>query len=487
MSNASDFVIENGVLTKYVGPGGDVIIPEGVTEIGRRAFYGNIMLTRIILPEGVTSIGSMAFEECKGLLSVSFPNSLTTIGAAAFRGCRSLTSIIIPEGCCTIGDNAFAFCEAMREIKLPGGLKKISKGLLSGCKSLKTVTLPEKIKTISDWSLWPCAFELLTILGTPKISLMAFGRTQKDSGEKTPALWCPDMQLSDIPKPYVNAAVRGFVMAYFANDPKIADRKAEYNKWLKSQRGKLMSQLVRDEMWLTLFLTEQILSQKEAGDLLENYKDKLSVSSTAKLMEYMQGDQESLSLELPTKEKPVSLTALKKIWTWKETKDGTISISSYKGNLDDIIVPNTIGEKRVSEIGEYAFSIDAPRVPNSTARRNIKRIVLPDSVKIIGDCAFEGCMCLKQIVLSKDLTVIRSGSFAVCESLVSIAIPESVTSIGKGAFQRCTSLHKAIIPDGVQKIENRCFEDCPNLTIHAPAGSYAEQYAKEHNIPFVAE
>ena len=34
MSSASDFVIENGVLTEYKGPGGDVVIPEGVTSIG---------------------------------------------------------------------------------------------------------------------------------------------------------------------------------------------------------------------------------------------------------------------------------------------------------------------------------------------------------------------------------------------------------------------------------------------------------------------
>jgi len=205
------------------------------------------------------------------------------------------------------------------------------------------------------------------------------------------------------------------------------------------------------------------------------------------LLEYTQGEQASLSFELPTKEKPLSLTALKKIWTWKETEDGTICISSYKGNSDDVVVPATIGEKIVTEIGEYAFSIDAPRVSNPTARKNIKRIVLPDSVKNIGNCAFEGCMCLKEIVLAKDLTNISSGCFAVCESLVSIAIPESVKSIGKRAFIRCTSLHEVIIPNGVQKFESRCFEDCPNLTIHAPAGSYAEQYAKEHNLPVVAE
>lgn len=38
MSNPNDFVIENGVLIKYNGPGGDVILPEGITEVGKNAF-----------------------------------------------------------------------------------------------------------------------------------------------------------------------------------------------------------------------------------------------------------------------------------------------------------------------------------------------------------------------------------------------------------------------------------------------------------------
>ena len=44
MSNASDFIIENGVLKKYVGPGGDVVIPEGVTAIGELAFDGFLVV-----------------------------------------------------------------------------------------------------------------------------------------------------------------------------------------------------------------------------------------------------------------------------------------------------------------------------------------------------------------------------------------------------------------------------------------------------------
>ena len=38
MSTTSDFIIENGVLTKYVGLGGDIVIPDGVTAIGTGAF-----------------------------------------------------------------------------------------------------------------------------------------------------------------------------------------------------------------------------------------------------------------------------------------------------------------------------------------------------------------------------------------------------------------------------------------------------------------
>ena len=46
MSNASDFVIENGVLKKYKGPGGNVVIPEGVTSIERGVFMHHRSLTR---------------------------------------------------------------------------------------------------------------------------------------------------------------------------------------------------------------------------------------------------------------------------------------------------------------------------------------------------------------------------------------------------------------------------------------------------------
>ena len=56
MENKQDFVIENGVLTKYTGSGGDVIIPAGVTKIGNLAFSDCANLTSVTIPEGVTEI-----------------------------------------------------------------------------------------------------------------------------------------------------------------------------------------------------------------------------------------------------------------------------------------------------------------------------------------------------------------------------------------------------------------------------------------------
>ena len=66
-------------------------------------------------------------------------------------------------------------------------------------------------------------------------------------------------------------------------------------------------------------------------------------------------------------------------------------------------------------------------------------------------------------------------------------IPEGVTEIGMEAFCKCSGLKKIILPKSLVKIGNAVFRKCENLTIHAPAGSYAETYAKENGIRFVAE
>ena len=62
-----------------------------------------------------------------------------------------------------------------------------------------------------------------------------------------------------------------------------------------------------------------------------------------------------------------------------------------------------------------------------------------------------------------------------------------VVTIGTSAFERHSEITDITIPASVTTIAWFAFDGCTNMTIHAPAGSYAESYAKENNIPFVAE
>ena len=110
MSNMKDFEIQDGVLVKYNGKGGDVVIPEGVTSIKGSllggAFSGCTSLTNVTIPSSVTSIGDMAFHGCKSLTSVTIPEGVTSIGRGAFGNCTSLTSVTVPKNV-EIADDAF--------------------------------------------------------------------------------------------------------------------------------------------------------------------------------------------------------------------------------------------------------------------------------------------------------------------------------------------------------------------------------------------
>ena len=135
MSNANDFIIENGELKKYTGPGGAVIVPDGVTSIGA-AFRGCAALTEITLPDGVEWIGSGAFFCCTNLMRIQLPDSLRRIDTLAFCKCTSLTHIHIPSGVTELGNAVFRGCSNLREVIFPDGVRSMGKEVFRGCKKL---------------------------------------------------------------------------------------------------------------------------------------------------------------------------------------------------------------------------------------------------------------------------------------------------------------------------------------------------------------
>jgi len=102
-----DFVIQAGVLIKYNGSAANVIIPQGVREIGESAFGKTMTLEQVILPDGVKAIGPSAFSRCENLKRVSLPEGLERIEVYAFYGCFNLEEINIPDSLRRIGPVAF--------------------------------------------------------------------------------------------------------------------------------------------------------------------------------------------------------------------------------------------------------------------------------------------------------------------------------------------------------------------------------------------
>lgn len=103
------FVIENGVLTNYIEEDGvdDIVVPDGVEEIGEAAFGGCSTLRHIKLPDGLRIIGDYAFGCCRHLRDVNIPDTVKTIGATAFFGNKKMHPMPIPDSVTVIGEHAF--------------------------------------------------------------------------------------------------------------------------------------------------------------------------------------------------------------------------------------------------------------------------------------------------------------------------------------------------------------------------------------------
>ena len=102
-------------------------------------------ITSVVIEEGVTTIGKCAFFDCYNLASVSIPASVTSIGASAFSNCgktATTLTVTIADGSAltTIGSGAF-WKTKLTSITLPASVTSIEDYAFSDCSNLATITL----------------------------------------------------------------------------------------------------------------------------------------------------------------------------------------------------------------------------------------------------------------------------------------------------------------------------------------------------------
>lgn len=135
-----------------------LIINEGVTSIGKNAFYGRNIYTEntlndsiesVLLPNTLETIGASSFEGCFSLRSITMPNSITTIGYRAFLGCKSLSTITVSNQLTKISEECFSF-SGIEQIVLPPSIQKIEYSAFSNCKNLKEVEIKSNSISIKE-------------------------------------------------------------------------------------------------------------------------------------------------------------------------------------------------------------------------------------------------------------------------------------------------------------------------------------------------
>lgn len=333
--------------------------------------------------------------------------TVTEIGFWGFSGC-DITSVFLNEPLNKLGTECFKNCINLSSAHLPESLNMIINEAFSGCENLNIVNLPESLTEIGTSAFDSCnSLSSITLPASlKKLGLSVFAG-------------CNNLE----------------TITYNASIP------------IKAS-GRMFSPC-------TFQTATLVMSDAALEDILNTYPWNEFRRIQSKDENYIKHLAAGEDFEF----EGVKYTVIDPIAHTCKTKDGLSEIdpgNSYEG---DLIIPQVISDgvdyNTVIAIGEYGFS-------NSS--RDLKSVVLPETITSIGHNAFKYCTSLETVYLPQSLSVIEDHVFYYCAKLKSINFPESMISIGNDAFSYCSKLCSISLPNSLKYIGDRAFVGCGNIS-----------------------
>jgi len=144
----------------------NLVIPEGVSIIGRHSFYNCQTIRSITIPSSIEQIGYNPFARCGSLSLVNHsPNYIYENGALYNRSKTELVyysipsqnkTFKVPDNVRKIGRSAFLEAKNLTKIRLPEGLRTIERSAFYSCERLAEVNIPHSVENIATWAFANC-------------------------------------------------------------------------------------------------------------------------------------------------------------------------------------------------------------------------------------------------------------------------------------------------------------------------------------------
>ncbi len=380
-----------------------VTFSNSLRTIGGSAFRGCTGLDSIVIPNGVISIGNDAFNGCSGLASIVLPASRPWIGENAFYGCNNLT-LIIATGATEISGSAFSGCD-FKAVVIPEGVKIIGQDAFRECHNLVSVSLPSTLETIGNKAFNECAIDSIVIPASVKtIADNAFDNCRR------------------LKTVVFEGAVENFGTDVFYVCDSLKYNKYGNCRYLGNTANPYLL-LIKAEIADSHRINDSTKSivYRAFSDIWDEI-DSLAVPAGVKYIgNYAFEHVKNLYYKGSATGSPWGAQFVNPVFDGDFIFSGeekTI-LAKYTGEDSEITIPDG-----VVEIGKYAFE-----------NKSITSVTMTNSVKTIGERAFEWCSNLKTVVLSDSLESIGENAFAYCRSLSTTTIPDGVSTIGNYAFE----------------------------------------------------